>query len=224
MKIRPHAGVTRALRVLLKLTIAATALLVPAAFYSFYTYSTLPAGVNPNETLFASDVVAAIVSLVQFLLAIITTITFFCWIYRTNKNLRALSDAWMTFTPGWSVGWFFIPIANFFKPYQVMKELWNASHGKEATDPSLVGWWWALWLLSNFVGRLASRLVTSPNDASGYAASAMTDVISNGFAVVVYVVELMLVTRIAAAYARNIVEPTGPAYGGSAVPAPPPLA
>ena len=34
----------------------------------------------------------------------------------------------MEFSPGWSVGWFFVPVAGLFMPYRVLKELWKASH------------------------------------------------------------------------------------------------
>ena len=32
-----------------------------------------------------------------------------------------------SFTPGWSVGWFFVPIMNPWKPFQAMREIWQAS-------------------------------------------------------------------------------------------------
>jgi len=62
---------------------------------------------------------------VYFLLAIFLGVIFLRWIYRTNKNLHVLSSEHMTFSPGWSLGWYFIPVANLFKPYQAMKEIWT---------------------------------------------------------------------------------------------------
>lgn len=49
------------------------------------------------------------------------------WIYRANYNARQIGAAGMTFSPGWSVGWYFVPIAAFWKPYQAMKEIWRAA-------------------------------------------------------------------------------------------------
>ena len=223
MDIKPHAKLTGTLRILLKITIGVTAVAVLAGFYDFYSYSTLPSDVDANEIMLPCDAVTGIVGLVQLILAIITGITFLRWIYRSNKNLRALSGESMTFTPGWSVGWYFIPIATLWKPYQVMKEIWNTSHKSNTTDHSVVGWWWALWLISNFLGRLAFKLVMRADDASGYAASAMTYIISDGLDVILNVVALVMVTRIGIAYSQNIVDPTGAAYGGSAAASPPPL-
>jgi hypothetical protein len=77
---------------------------------------------------------------------------FFTWIYRAKANTAALGAAHLRFTPGWAVGWYFIPIANFWKPYLAMKELWQASHAPGACPEAAIGGllprWWTLWLLS----------------------------------------------------------------------------
>ena len=52
---------------------------------------------------------------------------FFMWLVRANKNARALGARDMEFTPGWMVGWFFVPLANLFKPYEAVEELYLAS-------------------------------------------------------------------------------------------------
>jgi hypothetical protein len=41
MDLKPHGKLTQTLRVLLKITIAVTAIAVVAGFYDFYSYSTL---------------------------------------------------------------------------------------------------------------------------------------------------------------------------------------
>lgn len=206
---------------LLKINIVVTSLAVLTGFYDYYSYTNIPAGLDPNETMLPSDAVTGIVGLIQFVLFILLCIYFLRWIYRTNKNLGAYSGEQMSFTPGWSVGWYFIPIANLFKPYQAMKELWNVSHNKESADYVILGWWWFLWILSNFLGRLAFKIVMRADDAEGYILSAVAYIASDGIDVALNIVSLMLVTRIGAAYSRNIVEPAGAPNGGSAT-APPP--
>jgi hypothetical protein len=75
-----------------------------------------------------------------------------CWIYRVNANAHSFGSDEMTISPGWSVGWFFIPIANLVFPFRAMNEAWQASHkaaGRHATPGSpLVGWWWGLWIVN----------------------------------------------------------------------------
>ncbi|MBK9941554.1 MAG: DUF4328 domain-containing protein [Kouleothrix sp.] len=213
MDLKPHATLTKTLCALLKITIGVLAIAVLTDFYNLYSYSTLSSDVDVNEVILPSDVVVIVVGLIQLILTVITGITFLRWIYRSNKNLRMLSGESMVFTPGWSVGWYFIPIANFYKPYQAMKEIWDISHRNAATDHALVGWWWALWLISNFLGRLAFRLVLRADNVSSYAASAIVYIISDGLDIILTIVALAMVTRIGNAYAQNIVEPSEPGIG-----------
>src|SRR5262249_29946861 len=39
------------------------------------------------------------------------------WVYRANRNARALGAEGLAYSPGWSVGWFFVPLANLVMPY-----------------------------------------------------------------------------------------------------------
>lgn len=60
-----------------------------------------------------------------FLLVI--AIVWLIWQHRAQKNLEGLGATWLRFTPGWAVGWWFVPFANLVKPFQTMRELWKAS-------------------------------------------------------------------------------------------------
>lgn len=94
-------------------------------------------------------VVAVANALFQFGIMLPTMVLVLTWIHRANHNARQLGAADMRFTPGWAVGWYFVPIAWFWKPFQAMKEIWHASadpsdwQGKPA--PGLLRWWWILW-------------------------------------------------------------------------------
>lgn len=84
------------------------------------------------------------------------------WIYRAHANLREAGLSDLEFTPGWAVGWYFIPLANLFKPFQAMRELWNMSllqndgFGQEA-DSRLTTWWGA-WIVGNILSNIGFRL------------------------------------------------------------------
>lgn len=85
-------------------------------------------------------------------LGLATTILAAVWIYRAATNVRMLGAQGLTVSPGWAVGWYFVPIANFWKPYQAMKEICQASaqplQWRGSVVPKLLPAWWALWLLS----------------------------------------------------------------------------
>ena len=70
------------------------------------------------------------------------------WIHLANSNARALGARKMAFTPGGAVGWYFVPIANLWKPYQAMREIWKASAGplgwQRRPVSALLPCWWLL--------------------------------------------------------------------------------
>ena len=84
------------------------------------------------------------------------------WIYVTNANAHAFGTGEMSITPGWAVGWFFVPIANLFKPYEGVKETWQVSHNQaglvEQAESPIVRWWWGLWIVNGIAGWVVFQL------------------------------------------------------------------
>ena len=58
----------------------------------------------------------------SFALLIATATAFLLWVHRASKNLVSLGAHGQRFSPAWAVGWWFVPIMSFFRPYQVMAE------------------------------------------------------------------------------------------------------
>lgn len=110
-----------------------------------------------QATLDLSDLYVGGPALLHILAFMGTAICWLVWKYRACKNANALSDQHLEYTPGWSVGCYFVPFANLVWPYNAMKEIWYASNPK-GDGVALVGWWWGLWVLSGVIGRVQSRL------------------------------------------------------------------
>lgn len=90
------------------------------------------------------------------------------------------------------------------------------AHRGTSTHSSLLTWWWCLWLLSNYVGRVAMKLTLRADTAPARAQSAAAYVASDAVDIALNVVALMLVTAIAKAYSSNYVEePVSPNAGHS---------
>ena len=83
-------------------------------------------------------------------LSSLTLLVLFCiWVHRASSNAWNLTPDSMHFSPGWAVGWFFIPIANFYKPYQALREIWISSRpSSETVPPKFLLTWWIIFLLS----------------------------------------------------------------------------
>lgn len=84
---------------------------------------------------------------------IASVVLFLMWMYRASKNLASLGLGGQRFSPWWAVGWWFIPIAHLFMPYQVMAEIWRGSHSegsagwRDGSVSGLVLLWWGFWVL-----------------------------------------------------------------------------
>ena len=80
------------------------------------------------------------------------------WIYRAHKNLFEAGYDGLEFTPGWSIGWFFVPFANLYMPYKAMREAWHVSLGEgsglSGPSPPLLVLWWSSYLAGNIVDLL----------------------------------------------------------------------
>jgi uncharacterized protein DUF4328 len=116
------------------------------------------AGISPE--LF--DRATRILAFSQLAVFLVTGVLILRWIYRARKCVDGLSAVGLRFSPGWSIGWYFIPFANLWKPFQAMNEIWKASCAPQAWSqqptPGLLRWWWTLWLLASFLGQAVSRL------------------------------------------------------------------
>ena len=77
------------------------------------------------------------------------------------KNVRSFGAQNFRFTPGWAVGYYFIPVADFYKPYRAMKELWKASRSprdwQNEKNSFILGLWWTFWVISSVAGQLSMR-------------------------------------------------------------------
>jgi len=108
-----------------------------------------------------------------WLLCVLGMVAFLVWTYRVAKNLYAFDapgDA-----PSLAVGWWFVPFACLWKPYQALVQVWLGSDPvarsaeERAQAPARTPWffpiWWMMWLLSLLLGRIAN-VVATDNPAS----------------------------------------------------------
>jgi uncharacterized protein DUF4328 len=93
---------------------------------------------------------------------IATAIVWLLWLHQAYRNLSLVGTMRSSFTPDRAVGCWFVPFINLVRPYQIVKELWQRSEGRNDRDsfdglpaPALVSWWWGMFLLSG-LGRLAT--------------------------------------------------------------------
>ena len=148
----------------------------------------------------ANDAREQIVAILYLLLYIFTAVIFGRWIYRANKNVRALGALGLRYTPGWAVGFFFVPIVGFWYPYQAMKDLWRASRDAPAWESitlgAVLGPWWTLWIIDNILGQISFRLTDAAKDVPSLQTATVVNLTSNVIDIPLCVLALVLVSQI----------------------------
>lgn len=133
-----------------------------------YGYAMTPQGQAViDEDLRASDLGVGLSSLAYLLAYLIGGFLALKWIYRVNRNAHAFARG-LTISPPWAVGWFFVPIASLWKPYEAISEAWQATERptawRTARKPGFLGWWWGAWLISNLLGSLSNAVSRATDD------------------------------------------------------------
>lgn len=108
------------------------------------------------------EAIYGIILLLNVVIFIASVIVVCLWIYRAHANLRDYGFEGLEYSPGWAVGWYFIPFANLFKPFQAMRELYTTSHGVDdrfgSEAPGSLGVWWGAWIIGNILGNVSTRI------------------------------------------------------------------
>lgn len=170
------------------------------------SYSGFPKNAVPSadEVLSASFLTS--LSAVLYLICFIVTIILWClWIRRTYQNLYAMGIQGLRQTPGWTVGWYFIPVALIWKPYEGMKDAWNAcsvsappsgTSLQKLAAPSIIKIWWMLWVFSSILSRSSSRFESRAHTAGELTSAAVIAIINALVDIVLTIVAIQLVKKL----------------------------
>ena len=125
-------------------------------------------------------------------------IAFLMLSFRAMKNLHIWGSRSAEMAPGWTVGWYFIPFANLWKPYQAMSQIWDGTvevaRSATAKYPS-IGGWWLFWVVTNISANISFRIALN----GGYSETAIksgaaADIVSgiSGIIAVIIIVPILV--------------------------------
>jgi uncharacterized protein DUF4328 len=165
---------------------------------------------------------------------LVTGVLWLIWQHRAHSNLRSFGRIGLRYTPGWAVGWWFIPFASLWKPLGAMSELWKASAPIDEPEAwrKRKGWWplgvwWACWIGGNLLD-LAVVPLRDPTDLGSVASSDLIAVgshlVETAAAVFAIVILRDILSRQRSLAAMSEVAPLPPPLPGMvlAPPMPPP--
>jgi hypothetical protein len=137
-------------KILLWVIIGAVVFELPLIFMKDY-FMSMASGKLPDITWL---IVANVTGFASQSCSMVFTVFYFLWIYRAAKNLSTFNVGKPKYSPGWSVGWFFIPFANIVMPLLIMLEILKKSAARNLADltgreqkqpsPLWIMLWWVL--------------------------------------------------------------------------------
>ena len=148
----------------------------------------------------AHDATGSAVWAAQLAILAITATAFLTWLHRVRVNVRALGARRLAYRREWTFMGFLVPVLNLFRPYQVVKEIWQASDPstgdpmawKVVAAPSRIAIWWGLFvayfLLEGLAVTMIQTSVSPPVIRLGHAAGVIADLCAALAASVAYFV------------------------------------
>jgi Domain of unknown function (DUF4328) len=113
----------------------------------------------------ANDLRQQIVIYTHLAMYIVCIVLFIMWFRRAYNNLNVSDKARSQYAEGWAAGAWFVPFLNLGRPYLIMQEIWEKT--QQATNglinylsSSIVGWWWALWIIFNVCSNIINKVFT----------------------------------------------------------------
>lgn len=140
----------------------------------------------PDDVLTANDLREQIIG-VLYTIAMITSAVFFIqWFRRAYYNLQVRTGN-CEHSEGWAAGSWFVPIISLFRPLHIMKELdaktsrlIGSATGKVVpTNGVVIGFWWALWIITNYIGNYVFKMAFKEDTIENYISSTTAEMVNS---------------------------------------------
>jgi len=162
-----------------------------------------PAGSVSEYELLSNDARVQAWALAYLAAYVAFLVFFLVWKYRAYKNLKALAAREIRMSPGGSVGWYFCPIANFWKPCQAMNDIWQGSDSAtirpgRGVSGGLVGLWWTVFLLRSFYSQIVGRLSLRADSLEEFISYSWMDVADSCLMAIFVLLTVIIVSSVSA--------------------------
>ena len=140
----------------------------------------------PDDVLTANDLRERIIGVLYSIAMLVSAVFFIQWFRRAYYNLQVRTGN-CEHGEGWAAGSWFVPIISLFRPLHIMKEmdtktsrLIGSTTGKVVeTNGVVIGFWWALWILNNYLGNYVLKMAFREETIENYISSTTVEMINS---------------------------------------------
>lgn len=158
-----------------------------------------------DETFAANDLREQAIGYVYLVAFIVSAVFFILWFRRAYYNLQVRTGN-CQHSDGWAAGSWFVPIISLYRPYQIMRELatetsslLSIASGKEVkSDTDTIGIWWALWIITNYIGNYIFKNIFSGETIENLTDSTILQIVNAVIAIPMALVTVSMIKKYAA--------------------------
>lgn len=150
-----------------------------------------------------------IIGITQIVLWLGWMIAYLRWNWRAYRNLASFNAVALQHTAGWAAASYFVPILSYFRPYQIMREMWKASDPAHveteetgglawmrSSTSMLIVWWWSAFVLAQLAAGAMLRAGRMVETAEGYLGLSWGMLISDIFELLAVALSVLMVRAI----------------------------
>ena len=185
-KLKPNEQQAKAVIITLWTVLALYIASLISAILQYNLFQTIASGGYVSEQVAkANDIRVGIVALFLLISYIVLAITFLMWFRRAYYNLHQKVSS-LSHSVGWAVGCWFVPLMNLYRPFQIMKEMYDETqkliNGRELSKrvdytTTYVGWWWTFWIITGILNGIAWRFERNAFTINDFIAVTTFDIV-----------------------------------------------
>lgn len=153
----------------------------------------------------ANDIRQMIIGFSQSALYITSMVVFLNWFRRAYANLHRLNITGLRHKDNMAVWSFIIPIVSLYWPLRIMREIWNETQKKiKELIPdhliiysSLIGWWWAAYIITNVVSRISFKAALKSDTVIDMMTSSQVYMLSDSLDIIAAIITLLVIKQVA---------------------------
>lgn len=200
--IRPTFSRARAAQLMLVLCIVFSLVSIYSTILQIDLLKSVSGGEVVSEEMASSnDTREGVVALLYFSAIIGTIVSFILWFRRSYYNLHQ-KTSYLRFSEGMAAGAWFIPFVNLVRPFQIFRDLFNKTvelyEERDITYPqplakAVMGIWWTLWVVSNILSNIASRMTRDDSSVNTLLDSSYLTLAYHGTSILAAILLIQLI-------------------------------